>query len=146
MSLQEKDIFNAVFNRFDDKPIEFVMEQYEKVLRINREIETRLLTKNEEEQPEVKKSNKEKFNRSTLLIKPEEAIQDDYIACCICGVKKERLQAGHFAKHGITSEEYKEICGYDKKQPLMSNKSVEKSRKIMKKAQEARMSNQGYIN
>ena len=30
MALEDKDIFNAIFNKYSDQPIEFIMEQYEK--------------------------------------------------------------------------------------------------------------------
>ena len=30
MALEDKDLFNAIFNKYSDQRIEFVMEQYEK--------------------------------------------------------------------------------------------------------------------
>ena len=42
MPLEDKDIFNAVFEKYRDQPIEFVMAQYEKAKLLNREIELRL--------------------------------------------------------------------------------------------------------
>ena len=41
MALEDKDLFNAIFNKYSDQPIEFVMEQYEKAKILNLEIERR---------------------------------------------------------------------------------------------------------
>ena len=41
MALEDKDLFSAIFNKYSDQPIEFVMEQYEKAKNINLEIERR---------------------------------------------------------------------------------------------------------
>ena len=35
MALEDKDIFNAIFNKYSDQPIEFIMEQYEKAKSLN---------------------------------------------------------------------------------------------------------------
>ena len=42
MALEDKDLFNAIFNKYSDQPIEFVMEQYEKAKILNLEIERRV--------------------------------------------------------------------------------------------------------
>lgn len=42
MPLEDKDIFTAVFERYRDQPIEFVMAQYEKAKLLNRDIEQRI--------------------------------------------------------------------------------------------------------
>ncbi|MBQ3060183.1 MAG: MucR family transcriptional regulator [Desulfovibrio sp.] len=150
MALNDKDIFNAVFARFSDQPIEFIMEQYEKARKLNIEIENRQQTpageqapaeKNAEtpaEAPAVEAAPKKKYTKRMLKVKPEEAIQEDYIACCICGEQKKVLTSAHFAKHDITVEGYKKLCGYDAKQPLMSKKREEFSKVIIARAQAAR--------
>ena len=43
MALEDKDIFNAIFNKYSDQPIEFIMEQYEKAKVLNMAIERRIL-------------------------------------------------------------------------------------------------------
>ena len=40
MALEDKDIFNAIFNKYSDQPIEFIMEQYEKAKILNMAIES----------------------------------------------------------------------------------------------------------
>ena len=42
MALEDKDIFNAIFNKYSDQPIEFIMEQYEKAKLLNMAIERRI--------------------------------------------------------------------------------------------------------
>jgi len=54
MALNDKDIFNAVFARFSDQPIEFIMEQYEKARKLNIEIENRQQTPAGEQAPAEK--------------------------------------------------------------------------------------------
>ena len=73
------------------------------------------------------------------MVKPQEAIGDEHIKCCICGEEKTILTSRHLAKHEISVEDYKALCGYDKKQPLMSKKRAEQSKLIIAKAQQARM-------
>lgn len=42
MALEDKDIFNAIFNKYSDQPIEFIMEQYEKAKILRACLETHL--------------------------------------------------------------------------------------------------------
>ena len=42
MALEDRDIFTAIFAKYSDQPIEFVMEQYEKAKLLNMAIEKRL--------------------------------------------------------------------------------------------------------
>ena len=56
------------------------------------------------------------------------AIRERSITCCVCGEKMSLITAKHLAKHGLTPESYKEMCGYKKTQPL-SCKSLSKMRK-----------------
>lgn len=149
MPLEDKDIFAAIFNKYSDQPIEFVMEQYEKAKTINSEIEKRLDDKNQEtappsieiiedvvaEEPEPKK----KYTRRSLKVKPEDAITEDAIFCCICGEEHQILTDKHLSRHGITTADYKKLCRYPAAQPLMSGKRLAQSREIIKHAQNVRL-------
>lgn len=151
MALEDKDLFMIIYEKFSDKPIEFIMEQYEKAKRINIEIEKRLLhdvdaipqDAPEEVQTEatdaVVEQPKKQYTRRNLKIKPQNAITEDFIYCCICKEPRQTLTAKHMNTHGITIEEYKKICGYASNQPLMSLKQLEKSRKIISRAQKTRL-------
>ncbi|HJA77372.1 MAG TPA: MucR family transcriptional regulator [Candidatus Desulfovibrio gallistercoris] len=158
MALEDKDILNAVFNRFSDQPVEFIMAQYEIAKRMNMDIERRLserqaceageplpesVTKTaapeEEKAQEAPKSRKP--DAGDLVCKPEEAITDAYIKCCLCGKESSSLTSRHLAQHGISVEEYKQLCGYAEDQKLMSGNFERKMRHNVQRAQQARMKN-----
>lgn len=84
--------------------------------------------------PEIKKPT-----RADLIINPEEAITDETIQCCICGVAKKLLTNAHLVKHGLTPAEYRELCGYPPKMPLMSNQRRAKSMALVSMARQARI-------
>lgn len=67
---------------------------------------------------------KEKYGQKiTLVIDPDDAIEDDCIKCCICGGEFHRLSEQHMQeKHGISLETYREICEYEQDLPLVCNK------------------------
>ena len=53
------------------------------------------------------------YTKRNLVVKPEEAITDDHISCCICGRKMKNLNAKHLASHDIDMDSYKKLCGYE---------------------------------
>lgn len=152
MALEDKDIFVAICNRYADHPIEFIMEQYEKAKRMNLliekkigelasippveevvQIETEVVPETPEELP------RKKYTRRDLKVKPQNAITDDAITCCLCGAKRQSLTSTHLATHDITKEEYRKLCGYGPDQKLMSGRRLEKSKEIIGRAQKARL-------
>ncbi len=95
---------------------------------------------------EVKKEGKASlkcgFTKRNLKVKPEDAISNDKIFCCICGKEGQTLTARHLATHnGITVEGYKKLCGYPSTQPLMSKNHFNRMKKNVLKAQAARKAN-----
>lgn len=152
MALEDRDIFKAIWEKFPDQPIEFVMAQYAKAKRINMEIE-RLTNWEMEEEPEdepeedvteveveeAKPVRRRRLSRRGFKVKPEDSITDDAIYCCICGEERQSLTAKHLAKHDVTVEEYKRACGFPENQPLMSRKRLAKSKEIIERAQQARL-------
>lgn len=150
MALEDKDIFNAIFNKYSDQPIEFIMEQYEKAKALNIAIEKRQqsqsVTMNVEPVTDVMTealnpegaTPKKKYNKRDLVVKPQAAITDEHIKCCICGQERSILTSRHLAQHGITVDEYRALCRYDAKQPLMSHDRAELARVVIAKAQQAR--------
>lgn len=158
MSLDDKDILNAVFARFNDQPIEFIMAQYEIAKRMSMEIERRLagmpadecaktspqgageLPASEAEKAEEAPRRK-KLSRKDLVCRPEDAITEDGIKCCLCGKESSSLTSRHLAQHGISVEEYKKLCGYAEDQKLMSGKFERKMLHNVQRAQQVRMKN-----
>ena len=154
MALEDKDLFNAIFNKYSDQPIEFVMEQYEKAKILNLEIERRQssrscvditpssVAQNAEELKQIEatvdSTPKKKFTKRDLVIKPNEAITDEVIKCCLCGKERSSLTLRHLATHGISVDEYKKLCGYTPGQKLMSNNHAKKVCDNVMKAQQAR--------
>lgn len=154
MPLEDKDIFNAVFEKYRDQPIEFVMAQYEKAKLLNREIELRLnapaaaaatsaaaapagaqATAAEKAIPEPARKRPTKKD---LVSDPEKAITDDSITCCLCGQQFNTLTARHLKTHDISVEEYKYLCGYTSSQKLMSYNLAATMARNVQKAQAAR--------
>ncbi|HJA79699.1 MAG TPA: MucR family transcriptional regulator [Candidatus Desulfovibrio intestinavium] len=157
MALDDKDIFAAIFEKFSDQSIEFVMAQYEKAKRLNREIERRLaenlppeaesvaLDAAEISAPDEEKAleapRRKKYSRRDLVCKPEEAISDASIKCCLCGKEGSSLTSRHLAQHDISVEDYKKLCGYADDQKLMSRNFERKMLHNVQRAQQVRMSN-----
>lgn len=155
MALDDKDIFQAICARYADQPFEFIMAQYEKAKLMNMEIERRTSTMcmpesspepEQEEMPEVvevaevvEQPARKKYTRRQLRVKPQDAITEDVIYCCICGEERQSLTAKHLAQHGITVEDYKKLCGYPANQPLMSGRRLARSKEVIARAQQARM-------
>ena len=72
---------------------------------------------------------------TALVVDPKTAIRERSITCCVCGEKMSLITAKHLAKHDLTPESYKELCGSKKTQPL-SCKSLSKMRKESMKKME----------
>lgn len=81
---------------------------------------------------------KKRYTRRSLVVKPEEAIGDDTVQCCICGKAFQNLNAKHIQNHELTVEEYKKLCGYGRDQKLISRKLLAKLQENVQKAQNAR--------
>lgn len=152
MALDDKDIFEAICKRYADQPIEFIMEQYEKAKRLNLQIERRLGDENVNAPAEpvaVKESEvvveaveevpHKKYTRRDLKVKPQNAITEECVICCLCGAQRQSLTATHLATHDISVEEYKKLCGYAPNQKLMSGRRLAKSKEIIGRAQKARL-------
>lgn len=142
MALEDKDIFMAICERFPDQPIEIIMEQYEKAKKINMDIERRIAESENaayDNEDIANAAPKRKFSRRDLVLKPNEAITEDYIACCICGQQRQSITKTHLGAHGISVEDYRKLCGYPEKLPLMSHRQLAASRDVISLAQKARL-------
>lgn len=153
MALEDKDIFNAIFSRNSDQPIEIIMQEYEKAKMLNAELEKRLGGQScnmgsvapvmEEGAGPVASGVptapvKKRYTRRMLKVKPEEAIGEDVVKCCICGQEGQVITSAHLKKHDITVDEYKKLCRYPKDQSLMSRKREKFTKNLVVRAQNAR--------
>ncbi len=97
------------------------------------------ISQNNEVKKETKASLTCGYTKRMLKVKPENAITNDEILCCICGESRKALTSRHLATHnGITPEGYKKLCGYAQDQPLMSKRHFSGMKKNVQKAQMAR--------
>ncbi len=62
---------------------------------------------------------------------PKKAIKEKSIVCLECGKSFKVLTKKHFAKHGLTPEEYKARWGYKKNQALVCKSLARERRKKM---------------
>ncbi len=98
-----------------------------------------LTLENNVDEKQVKPSLTCGYTKRKLKVKPEDAIQRDVIICCICGREGKTLTERHLSTHnGLTREGYLKLCGYDAKQPLMSERHLARMKNNVMKAQEAR--------
>lgn len=89
--------------------------------------------------PKEKESLTKGYTKRSLKVKPDDAIQDDKIFCCICGKECQTLTERHLSTHnGLTREGYLKLCGYAPDQPLMSRNHLARMKANVLKAQEAR--------
>lgn len=69
----------------------------------------------------IQKKSRVNKKIQTLVIKPKQAITNEAVFCCLCGKEYKRLTKTHLEKeHGISVEQYKEMCGYNKEQSLFA--------------------------
>lgn len=152
MALEDKEIFRAVCEKFQDQPIEFIMAQYAKAKHMNMEIERLAhweIAESEEPEEaeivteadieEVETPPRKKLTKRRLIKDPATSITDDAICCCVCGAEFQSLTRKHLAQHDTTPEEYRKVCSFAPDTPLMSKKRYDASKKIIAKAQEARL-------
>ena len=52
---------------------------------------------------------------------PRQAITPDGVVCLLCGRRFRHLTNTHLRGHGLTSDEYKERFGYNRRRPLMAD-------------------------
>ena len=135
MPLEDKDIFTAVFEKYRDQPIEFVMSQYEKAKLLNRDIERRINSLGSDgaqptgapfppmppapampaaiaPQPSAPAAEtaapqpaRKRPGKKDLIMDPRQAITQDSIACCLCGQKFNTLTVRHLKNHHNISVE-----------------------------------------
>ena len=65
-------------------------------------------------------------------VDPKKAIKEKSITCVICGKTFKLLTKKHLGSHNLTTEEYRERCGYKKGTPLVCKSLQRERRKKMK--------------
>ncbi len=108
------------------KPTE-ALEIYKEIrtgmIKIDREIESCDFSFSESTADQIKVVSKQKYSKDDLTRKPSESITDDKVYCCLCNESFVVLREDHLQKkHGLSREEYLDLCGFDPKTPLASKK------------------------
>ena len=155
--INNMELLKMIMETHPEQPPAFILEQYAIYKAGLAEINTRLASGEQvgnvvesitvgettEAAPPAQKTEKESltkgYTRRNLKVKPEEAIQDDKILCCICGKECQTLTEKHLTSHnGLTREGYLKLCGYEPGQALMSKAHLNKMKGNVLKAQQAR--------
>ncbi len=153
MMISDAELLKLVMDRYPEQPVPFLIEQFtlmkagliqanNKLAGMDSEALSESLCCEEEVHKEKNDSEpsapKKKYTRRNLVVKPEEAISEQEIACCICGKTFQNLTTKHIQSHDLTVEEYKKLCGYGPEQKLISSKLLNKLQANVLKAQQAR--------
>ena len=150
--ISDAELLKLVMDRYPEQPAQFLIEQFtavsythlraHKLAGMDSEALSESLCCAEDAQKEETVSEpsapKKKYTRRNLVVKPEEAISEQEIACCICGKTFQNLTTKHIQSHDLTVEEYKKLCGYGPEQKLISSKLLNKLQANVLKAQQAR--------
>lgn len=153
MALDDRDLFMAICNKYPDQKMDFIMDQYEKAKLMNLSIERKISEAVVQPAPDPAAEEvvevvetaaevtppKKRYTKRMLKVKPQDAVTDDVIFCCICGEPKQNLTVTHLKGHDITPEDYRKLCDYPPKMPLMSKKRLAKSKEVIVRAQKARL-------
>ena len=153
MMISDAELLKLVMDRYPEQPAQFLIEQFtvmkagliqanNKLAGMDSEALSESLCCAEDAQKEEAISEpsapKKKYTRRNLVVKPEEAISEQEIACCICGKTFQNLTTKHIQSHDLTVEEYKKLCGYGPEQKWISSKLLNKLQANVLKAQQAR--------
>lgn len=158
--IDNMELLRMIMENNPGQPASFILEQYAVYKAGLTEINSRFasaaalaevmeslaLTESAEGTPPakpVKESLTCGYTRRSLKVKPEEALQDDAIYCCICGKKCLTLTERHLKSHnGLSREGYLKLCGYPAGQPLMARNHLVRMKANVLKAQQARKTKQ----
>lgn len=142
MPITDEALLQIIFKQHEGQPIEFIMAEYGKAKQLYQKIEQELArsascptidiqgVQIKGELPAAGENNAtstKHLDRRNLKCDPKEAIKADSIICCVCKKSFKILNSRHLKSHGISVEEYKELCRYPKEQLLMSQQEAEKA-------------------
>lgn len=149
MAISDESLLKILIEKFPEQPMDVVLDQFASSKKKLAEIELRLTMPEktiditpepaaiEEAAPE-EAPKKKRYTKRSLIVKPEEAITDDSVTCCICGRKMKNLTAKHLASHDIDMDSYKKLCGYAPDTKLISASLLMQLQENVLKAQQGR--------
>ena len=147
----DAELLKLVMDRYPEQPTSFVIDQFAALkaglIQANNklammgmeELAAEQSLAADENAPEAEApAPKKKYTKRSLVVKPEEAIGEDQVLCCLCGRAFQNLTAKHLLSHDMTVEEYKKLCGYTPDQKLISHNLLERLQENVQKAQRSR--------
>ena len=124
--ISDAELLKLVMERYPEQPTPFIIEQFTVLkaglIQANNKLAAMDMEEPvceqviiEEPMPEAAEAApsaapKKKFTKRSLVVRPEEAIGDDVVQCCLCGRGFQNLTAKHLLSHGISVDEYKKLC------------------------------------
>lgn len=151
--ISDAELLKLVMDRYPEQPTPFVIEQFTALkaglIQANNKLALmgmeevaaeHVCTAEESVQETAAEAPapKKKYTKRNLVIKPEEAISEDQVLCCLCGRAFQNLTAKHLLSHDLSVEEYKKLCGYTSDQKLISHNLLERLQENVQKAQRSR--------
>jgi hypothetical protein len=148
--ISDAELLKLVMDRYPEQPTSFVIDQFASLkaglIQANNKLALmgmeELATEQglaDENVPEAEApAPKKKYTKRSLVVKPEEAIGEDQVQCCLCGRAFQNLTANHLLSHDITVEEYKKLCGYAPEQKLIAAKLLTRLQENVQRAQRSR--------
>ena len=136
MMISDAELLKLVMDRYPEQPAQFLIEKFTVMKAGLIQANNKLGGMDSEALSESLCCAED--TRRNLVVKPEEAISEQEIACCICGKTFQNLTTKHIQSHDLTVEEYKKLCGYGPEQKLISSKLLNKLQANVLKAQQAR--------
>lgn len=140
--ISDAELLKLVMDRYREQPTSFVIDQFVTLkaglIQANNklalvgmeELATESTLAIDENSPEAEAPTlKKKYTKRNLVLKPEEAIGEEQVQCCLCGRAFQNLTANHLLSHDITVEEYKKLCGYAPEQKLIAAKLLARRKK-----------------
>lgn len=153
MPIDENMLFQVIFAKSENKPIEQIMQEVVRAKyaydKAEKELETAGMTSKpqvieaapepeEQMEPRETVAQLRRLTRRSLKYDPDLAIGDQTITCCLCGAELKSISATHLRMHNTTPEAYRKACGYDPSRPLMANEYYKKMQATIAHAQKSR--------
>lgn len=148
MSISDEALLKIVMEKFPEQSMDMILDQFAQAKKKLADIELKMNTSEAaiditpepiaiEAAPE-EAPKKKRYTKRNLIVKPEEAITDDHVTCCICGRQMKNLTAKHLASHDIDMDTYKKLCGYAPDTKLISASLLMQLQENVLKAQQGR--------
>lgn len=149
--ISDAELLKLVMDRYPEQPTSFVIDQFAALkaglIQANNklammgmeELAAEQSLAADENAPEAEApAPKKKYTKCSLVVKPEGAIGEAQVQCCLCGRAFQNLTVKHLLSHNITVEEYKKLCGYAPEQKLIAAKLLARLQENVQRAQRSR--------